>query len=250
MTEQDLSMLDEFHKLIEPAEMGSNLDKSSSDAAEHLLLTIEGRNKPITSFNQELTGQVTYNDMRKLIERILNCNYWNRETEQSEQVQEEPVEPVQTQEQNLINEVQAMSVSEQVQNEQEQQIYQNTSDEYVLVNSTDYNPENTQQIQQQQTQSKAFFSTLNPSTNINEFLQNNNEGINFLQDSEIQQHEEVNEPQVDESDQFQVKQQHQSQGNFQNEGHRVKMKNFKKNFFYLFFEELPWWTRRSPGAQW
>lgn len=229
MTEQELSMLDEFHKLIEPSEIGDNLEKSSTEAADHMLFTIEGRNKPITSFNQESTGQqVTYNDLKKLFEKILTCNYWNQEIQQPEQVQEELVEPVQPEEQNLINEVQTLNLNEQVQNEQEQQMYQNTSDEYVLVNSTDYNSENTQNAQQQQPQSKAFFSTLNPSTNINEFLQSNNEGINFLQDSEIQQEEQIHEPQLQDPEQVHAKNQSQSLGSFQNEGQRV-IKNFKKN---------------------
>lgn len=224
LTEQEISLLDEFHKLIEPSTLGSNFDKSSAEAADHMLFTVEGRNKPITSFNLDLNGQpITYNDMRKLFEKIFNCNYWSRESVQTEQLQEQYVEPIRNEEQNLVSQVQAINLNEQVQNEHEPQMYQNTSDEYVLVNSSDYNTENTQQ--NQQSQSKAFFSTLNPSANINEFLQNNNEGINFLQDSEIQQ-DSVNEPHLQEPEQAQVK----SQSHFKNESHRVF-----KTFFKLLF---------------
>lgn len=69
---------------------------------------------------------------------------------------------------------------------------QNTSEDYILVSSTEYGGgENSQNKA-----SKTFFSTLNPqdsvNRNINEFLnrcEKNDDCINFLQDSEIQQHE-------------------------------------------------------------
>lgn len=76
---------------------------------------------------------------------------------------------------------------------------QNTSEDYILVSSTDYNGAENSHNKIGHT-SKAFFSTLNPqesvNRNINEFLnrcENNDDGINFLQDSEIQPHEQQQE---------------------------------------------------------
>jgi len=74
---------------------------------------------------------------------------------------------------------------------------QNTSDDYVLVSSNDENLANHNQSKSpnnQSAQAKTFFTTLNqadlpPHRNINEFLnkcENDDDGINFLQDSEIQ----------------------------------------------------------------
>lgn len=84
---------------------------------------------------------------------------------------------------------------------------QNTSDDYVLVSSNDVNDNQpkspNQQHAQQQAQAKAFFTTLDAADlpahrNINEILnrcENNDDGINFLQDSMIQhrQQEQQNE---------------------------------------------------------
>lgn len=75
---------------------------------------------------------------------------------------------------------------------------QNTSEDFILVSTTDYSgAENSHKIGHT---SKAFFSTLNPqesvNRNINEFLnrcENNDDGINFLQDSEIQIHKQQQE---------------------------------------------------------
>ena len=72
----------------------------------------------------------------------------------------------------------------------------------MIVNASDVNDVLQKSPSQQQTlnsqaQSKAFFTTLSdipPHQNINEFLnrcENNEEGINFLQDSEIQHVEQV-----------------------------------------------------------
>ena len=85
--------------------------------------------------------------------------------------------------------------------------------------------------EQQQQQSKAFFTTLSdipPHQNINEFLNrcgNNEEGINFLQDSEIQQepqieqHPVVQQPPITQQqtiNDFPIQQ--QTQDNFYNHG--------------------------------
>lgn len=227
LTEQELNLLDEFNKLVSPTELGSKLETSSNESADHLLNTIEGRNKPITSLNQELVGQVTYSDVKKLFDRIFTSSYWTRETLTTEDTQETQEQTEQQNEQNLSEQVDNLNLNdqpvEQVQQEQhheqtEQHVYQqNTSDDYVLVNQNDYHQDNTQQSQQQ---SKAYFTTLNPSTNINEFLQNNNEGINFLQDSEIQQQEQQQTQQQAVQQQQQNTQPQHQQGNFQGEGFR------------------------------
>lgn len=110
---------------------------------------------------------------------------------------------------------------------------QNTSDDYVLVSpSNEYVDPNIVQSQvqqyhhqlQQQQQPKTFFTTLNPATdlpsgqhrNINEFInrcENSDDGINFLQDSEIQSHQLHHH----QSDQLHHQQQQQTQmsDNFQ-----------------------------------
>ena len=75
---------------------------------------------------------------------------------------------------------------------------QNTSDDYVLVSTNDINENNQSKSPNQQAQAKTFFTTLNAADlpahrNINEFLnrcENSDDGINFLQDSEIQQRQQ------------------------------------------------------------
>lgn len=231
--------------------MGNKLESASAEAAEHLLNLIEGKNKPITSFNQEVTGAVTYNDLKKLFDRILTSAYWTYEPQQVVSNEPEATEETnQTEQQQTTEQAQSQeALSEQMNNldlnqnqndqsksenhmeqqQQQQAVYQqNTSDDYVLVNSNDFS-DNTRQspnMQQQAPQTKAFFTTLNPTSNINEFLQNNGEGINFLQDSEIQSRQQQEQPQQTQQqqavDNFHSAPQQQTQEFTQNEGQRVK----------------------------
>ena len=81
---------------------------------------------------------------------------------------------------------------------------QNTSTEdYVIVTSQEV--ENTQLEQQQLAQDqKTFFSTLNTQETVTQFLSESNDGINFLQDSQIP-------TQYDQQDQHQSQDHHHHQ---------------------------------------
>lgn len=106
-----MSILDEFNKLVQVSELGSKLDQSSSDAADHLLCLIESKNKPITSLTTE--QPVTYSELRKIFDRILNSTYWTQEQEKSQAQEQE-----QQQDQQQTNE----NVPQTNDNSQEQQI--------------------------------------------------------------------------------------------------------------------------------
>lgn len=196
LTDNEIKLLDDFNKLVKPAELGARFEQSTAEIAEHLTNLIDNKNKQIQSMN------VSYSELRKLFDRIMSASYWAREP------QEQPTEQtdlnVNTNEPTDLNDKPAeQQITHDEHNQQtgqiEQTLYhqQNTSDDYVLVSSNDVNDNQSKspsQQPQQQAQTKTFFTTLNPADlpahrNINEFLnrcENNDDGINFLQDSEIQ----------------------------------------------------------------
>jgi hypothetical protein len=174
------------------------MDTVLAESADHLIWLLEGKNKPITRLCTEQT-QVTYGDLKKLFDRVLDCAYWRQDatsvssssssTDQqaTTSVLEQPSQVEPQHQQHQPNEQETLAHTEQLNTNVYNQ--QNTSDDYVMVSSNDFADQSNQTGKQQQ--SKAYFSTLNQTTdnrnNINEFLnQNNDEGINFLQDSEIQ----------------------------------------------------------------
>ncbi len=138
---------------------------------------------------------------------------------------------------------------------------QNTSDDYVLVSpSNEYVDPNTghvqspnqqlhhqQQQQQQQLhnqQQKTFFTTLNPATdlpsgqhrNINEFInrcENSDEGINFLQDSEIQSRQQLHHQQ-------QQQQHHQPQQMIDNFQGQIPNNAYATNYQGINKKSLSW----------
>jgi len=221
LTEDEMKLLDDFNKLVKPAELGVRFEQSTSEIAEHLTNLIDNKNKPIQPMNN-----VTYSELRKLFDRLMSASYWTREPQQQpEQLQPAQLTQQSTEQTDLnvnSNEQpqtdldkpiqlveQQISPDDHQQTEQEQTLFhqQNTSDDYVLVSSNDVNDNQpkspNQQHAQQQAQAKAFFTTLDAADlpahrNINEILnrcENNDDGINFLQDSMIQhrQQEQQNE---------------------------------------------------------
>jgi len=226
LTQNEMNMLDDFNKLVKPAELGEKLESSTTEIADHLTQLIDAKNKPIVTMN------VTYSELKKLFDRLMSASYWTREPEQptvhltnlneqeesvqyttsNEQQQQQPQNTNELlQHENPLNPVQHVEQVHQQQQQQtlinedhhqsshmEQAVYhqQNTSDGYVLVTPNDVNDNlanNQSKSPNQQAQPKTFFTTLNPDLpphrNINEFLnkcENNDDGINFLQDSEIQ----------------------------------------------------------------
>lgn len=228
LDEHEILALDEFRKLVLPAnEINHQLESVSLESAEHLFNFLEGKSKQIPMLTTQAgSTALTYADLKKLFERILASNYWKKRTELT--IESGPVvieakidEATPSQSgpavessiiSNQINQfdlnVDAQSCNQKHQHHNEihpninnEQMYQqqNTSEDYILVSTTDYSGAENSHNKIGHT-SKAFFSTLNPqesvNRNINEFLnrcENNDDGINFLQDSEIQPHEQQQE---------------------------------------------------------
>jgi hypothetical protein len=82
MSAEELEMLDEFNKLVEPTMPGAKLDLATSEYADHLFNLIEGKNKPITALSA--VTPVTYSDLRKLFDRLLTATYWTQIQEQQQ----------------------------------------------------------------------------------------------------------------------------------------------------------------------
>jgi len=216
VTEAELQHLDEFNKLIEPCTPGAKSETAAVEYADHLSALVDGKNKPVPS----MTNTVTYNELKKLFERLLSDSYWTEqpteeevtETVQTTQVVVETTTETTETQQTLSQAVDNLQLNEQQQVQQNDQVYQNV-DDFVIVSSSEcaeslchsksssvqpqVNPE-----QVNDAQKKTFFTTLNQPTeqrqNINEFInscENNGEGLNFFQDSELQarQNEQQNE---------------------------------------------------------
>jgi len=229
-TEVELTVLDEFAKLVEPCTPGSKLEAASSEFAEHFTSVMDGKNKPIPG----LTTTTTYSELKKMFERLLTAPYWTSEPKEQEVVQEQTeqttsvvVEVVDTTEQTLNQAVENLQLEQEQQQQQivqqnEQGSYQNV-DDYVIVTQSECveslchsKSPSLQPGQQEHTyeqmQSKTFFTTLNQPTvgqNINEFIsncENNGEGINFFQDSELsrqqQEQQQQNEMNFQQDNQF------------------------------------------------
>lgn len=243
ITQQELELLDDFDKLVAPCSPGAKLESASSEFAEHLAYLIEGKNKPIAS----LATVITYAEMKKLFEKLINAEYWVEitkpvETEVAVET-ETPVQETPTEENQEVESLQTAVDGLQInQNEipQAEQVYQNQNEEYVIVSSSECaeslchskspslqpqqqtQQENVQQDYTQTQQQKTFFTTLNQpeqQRNINEFInscENNNEGINFFQDSELQTRQQ------------QEKLQEKNEMNFQNQQGQVQENNFSQ----------------------
>lgn len=208
VTEEELKCLDEFNKLVELCAPGSRLETVATEYADHLCSLIEGRNKPIAT----LTNSITYNELKKLFERLLSDSYWTEqprqeevtETVQTTQVVVETTTETSETQQTLNQAVENLQLNEQQQVQQNDQAFQNV-DDFVIVSSSEcaeslchskassVQPQQVNSDQVTDTQKKTFFTTLNQPTeqrqNINEFInscENNGEGLNFFQDSELQ----------------------------------------------------------------
>lgn len=245
VTPQEFELLDEFQKLVNfERTPGTNFDAASVEFADHLSALIEGKNKPIT----QLTTSTTYAELKKLFDRIFYASYWTEELKQNEPSVSEEVEQNEISETNVEEQtvetlnkgVNDLQLNEQQKSAQtnEQASYQNNED-FVIVSSSEcaeslchsksssLEPQQKQQQlteQQDMSQSqKTFFTTLNQpeQRNINEFInscENNDEGLNFFQDSELQsrqqnqQQEQLNNLQQNEVN-FLNQQQNQQQDN-------------------------------------
>jgi hypothetical protein len=166
--------------------------------ADHLICLSESKNKPLNQLNN-----ITYLELRKLFDKILSSNYW--------QLKKEPLDEKLSNEKDELS-MREVSTDRNIESRSdnigqiEQRVFheQNTSDDYVIVSSnasatqvlpTNEFNENNKKIEISplthfNSQPKTFFSTLNPSELSTQFLNRpeniNDEGINFLQDSEIQ----------------------------------------------------------------
>ena len=262
LSADELAQLDDFNKLVDGQELGARLDAACADSAEHMFNLIEAKNKPV-QWGAEASSRpnVTYSELRKLFDRIFAASYWNKEQQQQQQQQQRQEEEQQQQQQQavvaeVVEQQQQAPVSEQnvtsqlnnlqLNNEQTQQnveepvqgvFQQNTSDDYVLVNQNDVNEAYQQQQQQQQQQQspnsqqqnqKTFFSTLNPTEtrNINEFLSNRDDALNFLQDSELAA---AHQAQQEFDLQQQQLQQQQSQEQHHHNNNQFRTNNYRGN---------------------
>lgn len=259
VTENELAMLNEFEKLIEPCTPGTRLEGASAEFADHFWALLEAKNKPVQGF----TSQTTYAELKRLFDRLLSAAYWTSEpkveeqvptatttgAETTEQTTNAVVETVAT-EQTLNQAVENMNLNENQQQQHQQQhliqneqgTYQNV-DDYVIVTQSECaeslchskspslqpGQQSEQMMTQEQMQSKTFFTTLNQPAeqqhkNINEFINNcENSGFNFLQDSELsarQQQEQQEQQQQQMNNDMQFQgQQQENQFNHQPEMH-------------------------------
>ena len=127
-----MNMLDDFNKLVKPAELGEKLESSTTEIADHLTQLIDAKNKPIVTMN------VTYSELKKLFDRLMSASYWTREPEQP------------TVHLTNLNE-QEESVQYTTSNEQQQQQPQNTNE--LLQHENPLNPvQHVEQVHQQQQQ--------------------------------------------------------------------------------------------------
>ena len=111
LTDKELGLLDDFSGLVQSIELGSKLDANAAESTEHLIYLIESKNKPIPSM------EITYAELRKLFDRIINAVYWNKEAvveasvaavvEEQRSVQDHVVEPLQS---NLIEPMNNLNV--------------------------------------------------------------------------------------------------------------------------------------------
>lgn len=172
ITQEELSQIDEFSRLVSgELKLGRVGETELNDRIEHFYSLVDARPKVVA-------GSATYADLRKLFERVLASSYWDAEPRQQDV-------------------------------ESEQQVQSNTStDDYVIVSQSDAEGHQAAEQQQhvetpveqeqpieaavqshenvEQTQDRTFFTTLNPSNLAQEYTESS-EGINFLQESEVQQ---------------------------------------------------------------
>jgi len=240
VSDLELNALDEFNKIVQPAnEISSRLEVISNESAEHIYNLIEAKNKQIGQLSAQVVGAAfTYADLKKLFDRIFTSAYWQQRelnlASSSTAAAETPVEAATTSEQQADTQQQIdthlseqigqlnMNVEQQGQQQNDvhhhsniplEQVYhqQNTSEDYVLVSAqSDMSGGDAGQNKA----SRTFFSTLNPQDrNINEFLnrESNEEGINFLQDSEIQSNQPQQQQHQVHEQQHQVEHHHQQQ---------------------------------------
>ncbi len=191
-------MIEDFQNLVQPCELGTNLETAAGEVADHLICLSDSKNKPINQPNS-----ITYLELRKLFDKILTSQYWTLKREPFNDKLSNEQSEISNKEKSPEKKIESQS-EELRQLEQRAFHEQNTSDDYVLVSSAasatqvlstnEFNENNKKleisNLNQFNSQPKTFFSTLNPAELSTQFLNRpeniNDEGINFLQDSEIQ----------------------------------------------------------------
>ena len=95
-----MNYLDEFNKLVKPVELGAKFESTTAESVEHLVALIDAKNKPIVVLNSILGSSLTYQELRKIFDRIQTAAYWLKQQTQpqSETVEttEKQIEPEQT----------------------------------------------------------------------------------------------------------------------------------------------------------
>lgn len=169
LTDDELKILDDFNKLVEPVLPNAKLDIASSEFADHFAFLIEGKNKPIAALT---SASITYLDLKKIFDKIFSSAYWTQEQAQPEQQlsesstttqetnpidllnnKQEVTEQIELEQHNLVTAVENLELNnvhtehfvDQQQQQQSSQIeqgiysHQNTSDDFVIVSSNECN---------------------------------------------------------------------------------------------------------------
>jgi len=109
LSSEELNLLDEFNKLVEPASLGVKLETAATEFADHLLGLLEAKNKPVATLG------LTYAELKKIFDRIIAAPYWTQEPQQPQQevTESAPVESSQqeTEQAELVAQVEAVVIT-------------------------------------------------------------------------------------------------------------------------------------------
>lgn len=193
ISREELNYVDEFTKLVtREVKLSKASENELIERADHFSNLIDAKTKSVAS--------TTYAELKKLFDRIHVSAYWDAEPEQPKETEIEQTQAntstedfvvvsksdaeVPAVEQELSHEVPAESTQIETPIEQQETLVVTQEQQQTLV------------IETQATSDGTFFTTLNPSNLAQGFLNENNEGLNFLQDSEINKPTEItSEPQ-------------------------------------------------------
>lgn len=160
VSELELNALDEFNKIVQPAnEISSRLESISSESAEHIFNLIEAKNKQIAQLSAQVVGAAfTYADLKKLFDRIFSSAYWQQRelnlASSSTAAAETPVEAATTSEQQADTQQQQIDthLSEQIgqlnmnveqQSQQQNDVHHHSNipleQGFISINRVDFN---------------------------------------------------------------------------------------------------------------
>lgn len=226
ITDQELNLLDQFDELIRPCELGAGLDAAAGEVADHLICLTESKNKVISQRHNNASYSELKKLLDRIIQSPYWSKEKKIIASQKGKAKDETVSSLSSSgvAKEKASETITTTTTHHQQHHQHQDehrhleqgvVYhqQNTSDDFVLVSQqqqqqhvaamnvvtnlpiTNELVDSTQKLQlspslSQQQQQKTFFTTLNPAELSTQFLSRsdnlNEEGLNFLQDSEIQ----------------------------------------------------------------